>query len=96
MEETLGQPIILNSHTKLNFSSTNPYFYSIPLKYITDTFTIIRDLCQFLQPGLISCTRFEEKLGHSSQLTGSAKLEKKLPKNLSSRFSVLTTALLGK
>ena len=51
----------------MNFSSNNPYFYSIPTKNITDKFTIIRDLCQFLQSGLISYTRFEEKLGHSSQ-----------------------------
>ena len=67
MEEILEQPIGLNPHTKLSFSSNNPYFYSIPTKNITDKFTINRDLCQFLQAGFISYTRFEEKLGHSSQ-----------------------------
>ena len=67
IEEALEQPIILNPHTNLNFSSDNPYFYSIPTKNITDEFTIIRDLCKFLRTGLISYPRFEEKLGHSSQ-----------------------------
>ena len=43
IEEILEQPIFLNPHTKLNFSSNNPYFYSIPTKNITDKFTIIRD-----------------------------------------------------
>ena len=66
-EETLEQSIILNPHTNLNFCSNNSYFYSIPTKKITDKFTAIRDLCQFLQPGLISYARFKEKLGHSSQ-----------------------------
>ena len=39
------------------------YFHSIPTKSITNKFTIISDLSQFLQPGLISYSRFEEKLG---------------------------------
>ena len=60
IEEILEQLIILYSHAKLNFSS-NPYFYSIPPKNITDKFTIIRNVCIFLQPGLISYTRFEKK-----------------------------------
>ena len=38
-KETLEQPIILNPHTKLNFSSNNPYFYSTPIKIITDKFS---------------------------------------------------------
>ena len=44
--ETLEQPIILNLHTKLNFSSNNHYFYRISLKNITDEFTLftIRNL----------------------------------------------------
>ena len=67
IEEVLEQPIFLNPHTKLNFSSNNPYFYSILTKNIKDMFTIIRDLCQFLQSGLIFYTRCEEKLDHSAQ-----------------------------
>ena len=67
MEEILEQPIGLNPHTKLSFSSNNPYFYSIPTKNITDKLIIIRNLCQMLQSGLISYTRFEWKLVHSSQ-----------------------------
>ena len=54
IEEILEQPIFLNPHTKLNFSSNNLYFYIIPTKNITDKFTIIRDLFQFVQSGLIS------------------------------------------
>ena len=43
IEEILEQPIILNPHTKLNFSSNNPYFYK---------FT--RHLCISFQPRLFS------------------------------------------
>ena len=32
IEEILKHPIILNSHSKLSFSSNNPYFHCIPLK----------------------------------------------------------------
>ena len=67
IEEAPGKPIILNPHANLNFNSNNLCFAGIPTKNITDKFTIIRDLCQFLQSGVISYTRFEEKLGHSSQ-----------------------------
>ena len=67
IEEILEQPINLNAYTKLIPSSNNSYFYSIPLKNITDKFVIIRDLCIFHQPDLISYTRVEEKLGHNSQ-----------------------------
>ena len=67
IDEILEQPIILNLHTKLNIISNNPYFYSIPLRNIADKFTMIRDVCRFSQPGLISYTRFEEKLVHNSQ-----------------------------
>ena len=67
IEEILEQPFFLNPHTKLNFSSNNPYFYSIPTKIITDKLTMIRDFCQMLQSGLIYYTRFEEKLPHSAQ-----------------------------
>ena len=38
-EEILGQPIFLNPHTKLDFSSGNPYFYCIPPNNISDNFT---------------------------------------------------------
>ena len=69
IEEILEQLIFLNPHIKLDFNSNNPYFYSIPTKNITEKFTIIRDLCQFVQSDLclISYTRSEEKLGHSFQ-----------------------------
>ena len=39
VEEILDQPIFLNLHTKLDFSSGNPYFYSIPPRNISDNFT---------------------------------------------------------
>lgn len=64
IEEIIEQPIFLNPHNKLNVGSNTVYFHSIPPKHITDKFTIIKDLCIFLQPGLISHLRFEEKLGH--------------------------------
>ena len=67
IEEALEQPIILNPNTNLDFSSNNPHFYSIPTKNITDKFTIITELWQMLQSGLISYTRYGEKLGHSFQ-----------------------------
>ena len=67
IEEILKKPIILNSLTKMTFTSNNPYFSSFSTKNITDKLTIIRDIYRFFQPGLISYTRFEEKLGHSSQ-----------------------------
>ena len=62
IEEILDHPLFLNPHTKLDFNSDNPYFYCIPLKNISDKFTIIRDICRFLQPGFISLRSFEEKL----------------------------------
>ena len=37
IEEIFKQPIILNPHTKLSFSSNNSYFYSIPSKEILKT-----------------------------------------------------------
>ena len=63
IDEILQQPTFLKPHTILDLSSVNPYFYCIPPKNISDKFTIIRDLCRFLQPGLISSTAFDEKLG---------------------------------
>ena len=95
IEEALEQPVILNPHTNLNFSSNNAYFYSIPTKNITDKFNIIRDLCQFLQPRLVSYTRFEEKLVHSSQSL-EAQNEKRNFSKIALQDSVLTEALLGK
>ena len=67
IEEILQQSIILSPHIKLSFSSNNPYFTVSHPKTITDKFTKIRDFCRFLQPGLTSYTRFEEKLVHNSQ-----------------------------
>ena len=46
----------------MDFNSDNPYFYRIPPKNILNKFTIIRDICRFLQPGFISSRSFEEKL----------------------------------
>ena len=62
-EEILDHPIFLNPHTKLDFSSDNSYFYRIPPRNISDKFTIIKDLCGFLQPGLISSTTFDKEIG---------------------------------
>ena len=53
-------------HT-LNWTSALICFYSTPPKNITDEFTIIRDLCIFLQPALVSYTRYEDKMGHNFQ-----------------------------
>ena len=61
--KSLEPSINLHPHTKLNISSNNPYFYSIPPKKIKEKFTINRDL----QPCLISYTRFEEKVSHNIQ-----------------------------
>ena len=55
-------PIFLNPHTRLDFSSDNQYFYRVPLRNISDKFTIIKDLCRFLQPGLISSTTLCKKI----------------------------------
>ena len=63
IQEILDQPIFLNSHTKLNFSSDNPYFYCIPPRNISDKFTIFKDLFRFLQPSLVFSTLFDKKLG---------------------------------
>ena len=66
MEEILDKPTFLNQHIKLYFSSDKPCFYCIPPRSILDKFTIIRDICRFLQPGLIFCFTFDEKLGFST------------------------------
>ena len=52
IEEFFDRPIFLNPHTKLDFCSNNPL--CVPPKSIQDKFTLIRELCRFLQPGLIS------------------------------------------
>ena len=62
IEELLDQPIFSNPHTKLDFTSDNPYFYCIRPGNISNKFTIIRDLCRFEQPDLISSMIFYEKL----------------------------------
>ena len=54
IEEILDQPIFLNLHTKLDFNSDNPYFRFILPRNNPDLFTITRDLCRFLPPGLTS------------------------------------------
>ena len=58
IEEILDQPLFLNPHTKLHFSSDNPFFYCLPPQNISDKFTIIRDIYRFLQPGFISSVIF--------------------------------------
>ena len=45
------------------FSGLTPISNCIPPRNILDKFTIIRDLCRFLQLSLISSTTFDEKLG---------------------------------
>ena len=54
--------IFFNSHSKLGSSSNNPYFHCRLPKNITDKFTMVRDLCRFLQLDFIFSIRFEEKL----------------------------------
>ena len=60
--EILDQPIFLNRHPKLEFSSDNPYIYCIQPRNISNKYTIIKDLYRFLQPGLISSMTSDEKL----------------------------------
>ena len=62
IEEITDQPISLKPHTKLGFSSHNPYFYCISPRKISNKFTIITYLCRFLQPGVISSTTIDDKL----------------------------------
>ena len=62
IEEILDQPLFLNPHTKLPYNSDNPYFYCLPPPNISGKFSTIRDICRFLQPGLISSETFREKL----------------------------------
>ena len=66
IEEILDQPLFLNPHTKLDFSSNNPYFYCIPPNNVSDKFNTIRDICKSLQPGFISPRSFKEKLNLST------------------------------
>ena len=50
IEEILDQPIFLNPHTRMYFKHPTQIYFK---------FTITRDLCRFLQPGLTSCTIFQ-------------------------------------
>ena len=61
-EEIFDQPLFLNSHTKLDFNSNNPYFYRIPPNNISDKFNTLRDIYTILQPGFVSPRSFKEKL----------------------------------
>ena len=64
IEEILDQPIFWNPVTKMDTDSSTPIFtVSHPR---INKFTIIKDICKFLQLGLISSVRFEEKLGHTN------------------------------
>ena len=65
IEEILDQTIFLNPHIVLDFSSDSLDFYWIPPRNISGKSIILRDLCRFLQPGLILSTTFDEKLGFS-------------------------------
>ena len=62
IEEILDQPLFLNPLTKLPYNSDNPYFSCLPPQNISAKFFTIRDICRFLQPGLISSETFREKL----------------------------------
>ena len=80
IEEILEQPIILNPHTKLNFSSNNPYLYIIhppppppPISF---------------QPRLFSYSVIIPN-------DWKHKIRNETFKNPSSRFSVLTAVVLG-
>ena len=53
IEEVLDQPIFSNSHTRMDFKDPNQEYFK---------FTIIRDLCRFLQPGLTSSTIFHKNV----------------------------------
>ena len=62
-----GKKILSNPNRHKNLqkqnSSDNPCFYCIQPRNISETFTIIRDLCRFLQAVIISSTTFYEKVG---------------------------------
>ena len=62
LEQVFEQSIVLKPQTKLDFSSDNPYLYSIPIRNIAKKFTIIRDLYRFLQARLFSSTTSDKKL----------------------------------
>ena len=51
IEEILDQPLFLNPHTRMDFKHPTPEYFK---------FTIIRDLCRFLEPGLTSSTIFHK------------------------------------
>ena len=53
VEEILDQPIVLKPQNKLDVNSDNPYFYCIPPTNVSDKFTVNRDLCKFIRPGLL-------------------------------------------
>ena len=50
IKEIFDQTLFLNPHTKLDF---NFFFLLHPPMNISDTFTTIRDIRRFLQPGYI-------------------------------------------
>ena len=60
-EKILDHPTFLNSLTNLYFNSDNSYFYCISPRNISNNFIIIKHLCKFVQPCLISSTKFNEK-----------------------------------
>ena len=66
IEKIIYRPIHLNRYTKLDFSSNNPCFIASHQKLFQTA--IIRGPCRFLQPGLISCMKFEVKLGLSNAI----------------------------
>ena len=67
MEEIIDQPIFLNPHNKLDFSSDDPSFYAshpeiFQINLPSPINLTIRDLFRFLQSSLITSTTFDEKL----------------------------------
>ena len=67
IEEIFKQSIILNPHANLNFSS------KYPTKNITDKFTIIRSLCQFLPTWSHLLHEIERETWSQFPMTGSEK-----------------------
>ena len=53
IEEFLDRLTLLNQRIKQEIYSNDPFFYCVPPKSISEKFTLNRDLCRFLQPGLI-------------------------------------------
>ena len=97
--EILKQAIILNPHTKLSFSSNDPYFYDIKrIKNITDrqTYHNQRLLQIYLQLGLIFPTQDLKRNWIVIPNDWKIKFRKETSQKSLVKIFFLTTVVLGK